>query len=80
LDPTFTIFINNTENSYKLCGIIYFGDAHFTACVIYNQNMIWFHDGITTGQKLIYEGLLHDNFPLNQCRSKEAIAAIYIPC
>ena len=80
LDPTFTIFINNTEASYNLCGIIYFGDAHFTARVICNKNMIWFHDGITTGQKLEYEGLLHNDFQLNDCRNKEAIAAIYIPC
>ena len=44
------------DTSYKLCGIVYFGDSHFTARVIYNNGMIWFHDGLETGHTLLYEG------------------------
>ncbi|KAF8713523.1 hypothetical protein AX14_012976 [Amanita brunnescens Koide BX004] len=80
LDTTFTVSIGNADVSYKLCGVIYFGDSHFTARVICNNRMVWFHDGIATGQRLIYEGMLDANFSLNQCRGKEAVACIYVKC
>ena len=76
----FTISIENTETSYKLRGIIYFGDSHFIARVISDNDMVWFHDGITTGHNLIYEGMLNNDLLLNQCKGKNAIAAIYVMC
>ena len=66
IDATFTISNNNVETSYSLCGIIYFGDAHYTAHVVCENGMVWFHDGIATS--------------LNNCRGKEALAAIYVRC
>ena len=75
---TFTISIENTETSYKLRGIIYFGDSHFVARVIFDNGMVWFHDGLTTGHNLIYEGMLNNDLLLHQCNGKNAIAAIYI--
>ena len=78
IDVTFIVPINNAEISYRLCGIIYFGNSHFTSRVIYDNGMVWFHDGIETGQKLIYEGILNGCISLNQCNGKEAIVAIYI--
>ena len=41
---------------YKLRGIIYYKDQHFTSRFITATGMIWFHDGILTGSSLIYEG------------------------
>ena len=79
IDATFTISINNAETSYKLCGIIYFGDAHYTACVVTDNGMVWFHDGIATGQNLIYEGMLN-NLSLKDCKGKAALIAIYLRC
>ena len=69
IDQTFSIYINNAECIYKLCGIVYYGDSHFTAHVVYRNGMIWFHDGIATGQSLLYEGTFQ-NFlhSLNSCR------------
>ena len=79
IDATFTISINNAETSYKLCGIIYFGDAHYTACVVTDNGMVWFHNGIATGQNLIYEGMLN-NLSLKDCKGKAALMAIYLRC
>ena len=59
---------------------MYFGDSHFTARVIYNNGMIWFYDGLKTGHKLIYEGMLNDCVSLNQCKGMDAIAALYVKC
>jgi hypothetical protein len=30
-------------------GLIYHGDFHFTSCIIGNDGMVWYHDGMTTG-------------------------------
>ncbi|KAF8346796.1 hypothetical protein F5887DRAFT_882720 [Amanita rubescens] len=79
IDANFTISINNTETSYKLCGIIYFGDAHYTAHVVCDNGMVWFHDGIETGQNLNYEGMLY-NLSLSNCKDKDALTAIYVRC
>lgn len=80
IDATFTIVIDNAEISYKLCGkVIYFGDAHYTAHVVCDNDMVWFHDGIATGQNLVYEGMLN-NLLLNNCRGKDALTAIYVRC
>ena len=82
IDATFTVSISNVETSYKLCGIIYFGDAHYTARVISDSGMVWFHDGIATGQELLYEGVLNqnENISLNNCEGKDALIAIYVKC
>ena len=58
---------------------MYFGDAHYTAHVVCDNGMIWFHDGIAAGQNLIYEGMLN-NLSLNNCRGKDALTAIYVRC
>jgi hypothetical protein len=79
IDQTFCIHINNDEFVYQLRGIVYYGDSHFTARVIYNNGMIWFHDGIATKQSLLYEGTIQNLVEsLNLCRGKEASAAIYV--
>ena len=45
ISHTFCIEINNQECVYKLHGIVYYGDSHFTARII--SNMIWY--GIMMG-------------------------------
>jgi hypothetical protein len=41
--------------------------------------MIWFHDGIATGQSLEYEGTIQNFYEsLNSCKGKEASIAIYV--
>ena len=80
VDATFTVSINNAEICYRLCGVIYFGDSHFTSHVINDNHMVWFHDGRVTCEKMTYEGMLDNTFSLNQCGDKEAVAAIYVKC
>ena len=79
IDHDFHIYINNEECVYQLRGIVYYGNSHFTARVVYNNGMIWFHDGIATGQSLLYEGTFQTfGQSLNSCRGKDAILAIYV--
>jgi hypothetical protein len=75
--------VSDSNIKYKLRGIIYFGDSHFTSRVLLDNGTIWFHDGIVTGQKLVYDGIAnlnntHNSFSI--CRGKKAAAAIYIKC
>jgi hypothetical protein len=37
-----------------LKGIIYYADSHYTSRSIYNQDQVWFHDGILTGQSMLW--------------------------
>ncbi|KAF8240173.1 hypothetical protein L208DRAFT_1234842, partial [Tricholoma matsutake] len=48
-------------------------------CAIYNADyeQLWFHDGITTGPNMVYEGLLQSMTDLMHHRGKEAVVAIY---
>ena len=38
--------MNNSQ--YRLCGLVYFSNWHFTARVITEDGNIWFHDGMHT--------------------------------
>ena len=37
-------------------GLIYHGDFHFTSCIIGNDGIVWYHDGMTTGSSCENEG------------------------
>ena len=79
IDNQISIRIENTrEHIYNLVGIIYYGDDHFTARIILEDEQIWFHDGITTRQTMQYDGSLTLNCPeLYTCRGKRASLALY---
>ena len=38
--------MNNTQ--YRLCGLVYFANWHFTARIVTDDGNIWFHDGMHT--------------------------------
>ena len=57
---------------YKLRGIVYYEDQHFTSRFITESGMIWFHDGMLTGSSLIYEGQNIDSIPI-----ETAVMAFY---
>jgi hypothetical protein len=44
----------------KLCGIVYFGEFHFTSCIIDSNENLWLHDSMVTGQTSTDEGKLHE--------------------
>ncbi|KAF8326169.1 hypothetical protein F5887DRAFT_882089 [Amanita rubescens] len=60
-----------------LRGIIYFSNYHFTSRIVYENGMTWFHDGITTGDEPIYDGMINTIQNLYHCRGKNASIAIY---
>ena len=82
LDHAFHIPIDDIESMYKLRGIIYYGQSHFTARVIQNNGLVCYHDGLERGKNLVYEGtlanLLDNN--LSECRGRQATVAMYVKC
>ena len=82
LDHTFHVMIDNNEVTYKLRGIVYYGEAHFTSRVIYENGMVWHHDGLETGKNLVYEGTLNNlqSEDLSSNRGRPATLAIYVKC
>ena len=77
IDAELLVHVNGDNISYKLRGIIYFGENHFTSRIISETGQTWFHDGITTGQSVIYEGDVHNVRALNMCQGKQASMAVY---
>ncbi|KAF8225731.1 hypothetical protein L208DRAFT_1019673, partial [Tricholoma matsutake] len=58
LPPDLQITCADTHVHYTLRGVvyhIYHGNEHFTSCVITSTGMVWFHDGLLTGESLHYE-------------------------
>ncbi|KDR76763.1 hypothetical protein GALMADRAFT_66895 [Galerina marginata CBS 339.88] len=79
IDYSIKVPHNGTRHKFRLVGIIYFGHAHFTARVVLPDGQIWFHDGITTGRNMTYQGLLTHNPPdLSTCENKAAVFAFYV--
>ncbi|TFK53321.1 hypothetical protein OE88DRAFT_1597776, partial [Heliocybe sulcata] len=64
---------------YHLKGIVYFGEYHFTSCLISKDGEIWFNDGMTTGRECLKEGNMKDTElnTLLSCNGKTASLAIY---
>lgn len=67
---------------YNLKGVVYFGDGHYTSKIIINHDQVWFHDGISTGHELQYDGLLHSTsflttpHPLDLGQSSSSLMAL----
>jgi len=76
IDSIITVNINEQIITYILNGVIYFGNYHFTSRIIDKSGLIWFHDGIATGNDVIYEGT-PDSIDLTICKQRLASAAIY---
>jgi hypothetical protein len=60
----------------KLQGVIYYGEQHYTSCVMINEQ-IWFHDGTSTGANMVYDGQVLPATDLLHCKGKQANIAIY---
>ena len=72
--------VNGDCMTYKLRGVIYHLDDHFTSRFISESGCVWYHDGISTGRQMVPEGNVGDT-ELRTCRSGMAICAVYvIPC
>jgi hypothetical protein len=78
ISQVINLSIDDISTAYTLRGIVYFGDAHFTARIFINS-MVWFHDGISTRSICINEGEIDDfsNINLLSCNGNNAVLFIY---
>lgn len=63
----------DVHQKYHLRGVIYFMVNHFTVWLITSLGMMWYHNGIFTGQSLVYESTKAENI-----LSKNVIVGIYL--
>ena len=77
IDHHLLITVNSESATYALKGMIYYGLHHFTSCFVSQHGMVWYHDGISTGQSLINEGSLESIEDLSKHGSMVATAVIY---
>ena len=74
-----TIIVNNS--TYRLCGMIYFKDFHFTARSFTLNGDIWFHDSADQDSLSIFEGNLKkttSKFLQSDCKNRKLSIAIYV--
>ena len=69
---------NSTSSNLVLRGIIYLGERHFIIRYIDNDRKVWFHDGITTGEKCEMACCLSNLTEIDLKKFKNAIAVMAI--
>ncbi|KAH9891184.1 hypothetical protein C8Q73DRAFT_617388, partial [Cubamyces lactineus] len=64
---------------YRLCGLIYFGEFQFTSWIVDSSGEVYYHDGMKTGEKLVFEGnlLTLDFKKLNKAKKRKLSVIIY---
>ena len=72
LDTSLRISVDGGYRRYSLRGVIYFAADHFTARIVTQAGMVWFHDGIFTGSSLVYESANILSIP-----TADSVTAIY---
>jgi hypothetical protein len=74
------IQISKVIANYKLKGIVYLGNFHFTCRLITSNDRVWFHDGRITARRCCEEGHFSNfsNTDLLTCDEKNAMLAVYI--
>jgi hypothetical protein len=66
--------------TFRLRGVTYFGNFHYTSRVIDEHSNVWYHDGISTGDKCMAEGRKLKNMSdqdMLTCKNKRIRLAIY---
>ncbi|KAF8230793.1 hypothetical protein L208DRAFT_1018095, partial [Tricholoma matsutake] len=48
--------VDGQHMTYKLRGVIYHLNDHFTSCFIMESGSVWYHDGMSTGREMENEG------------------------
>ncbi|KAF8223225.1 hypothetical protein L208DRAFT_1053752, partial [Tricholoma matsutake] len=48
--------VDGQHTTYKLRGVTYHLQDHFTSCFIAETGSVWYHDGLSTGQQMEHEG------------------------
>jgi hypothetical protein len=79
LSQTVKIQGNARSTVLHLRGLIYLGGFHYTCHIIDHSGNIWFHDGMTTGNKCNAEGKMGSISQPNLyvCGDKNLCLAIY---
>ena len=77
IDNRVTIPATEGVYHYALKGLIYYNHNHFTSCIITDNNMCWYHDGMTTGPNMACEGHINTIPNLLFHTDMQANTAIY---
>ena len=73
--------VDGDRTTYKLRGVMYHLNDHFTSRFISESGCVWYHDGISTGRQMTPEGSVRNLSDLGTCQSQTAVCAVYaIPC
>ena len=68
------------DTAYRLCGMIYFADFHFTTRLITEVDDIWYQDSLDRPQSSVYEGNIESILgkTLNKAKEKVLFVVIYV--
>jgi len=83
IKPSKNIKFAGTGNrliKYKLQGLLYFGNFHFTSCIISPEGDVWYHDGMTMDSEAKSQG--HTKFmsgeDYQKCYGRKLVMSIYV--
>lgn len=72
-----TQYITIQDQKYRLCGLIYFGDFHYTCQIVDRDGRIWYNDG--QDNQTSYQGHIvsHEYSRLTKCKGRELAVILY---
>ncbi|KAF8238540.1 hypothetical protein L208DRAFT_1490316, partial [Tricholoma matsutake] len=71
--------VNRQNMTYKLRGVMYHREDHFTSRFITESGSVWYHNGMSTGHQMEYEGNISDIIhEFGTCRLHITVCAIYV--
>jgi hypothetical protein len=72
--------VNGVRKTYRLRGVMYHLNNHFTSRIISDSGRVWYHDGISTGRQMVPDGSVGVT-ELGTSRTGTPVCAVYvIPC
>lgn len=75
-EHTVTLTLDSSTQTWRLFGVIYLGGQHFTCRLVRFNGSIWYHDGITTGNRCLFEGNI--TATLGEAHGRRACLFLYV--
>ena len=68
------------ESGIKLCGLLYFGNIHFTSRIISLEGDVWYHDGMEMSSECPSQGYRKcmKDPDWQTCYGRKVVMSIYV--
>ncbi|PBK83528.1 hypothetical protein ARMGADRAFT_672566 [Armillaria gallica] len=77
VDKQIQLTVKSNIVHYNLAGVVYYGDARYTARFVDTDGRVWYNDGLTLGRRAQLEEFIHDADMMKDRAGKSRDILIY---